>query len=317
MKKVLTILCMLTFLSMSTVSFARPKYSANVPKSAMTPDVIKTKMLGTLEFFDGSPTDETVKKVYDNLDFLRGVETFLNGIPAASIYALLEGFKDAGVGPYTIAITENLLDARSLFLTPNSTTMYMSVEINVKDEPFVMEVPPMVLGPVDDAFFRWVTDIGITGPDQGRGGRYLFVGPDYDGEIPDGYHVIHSPTYRNFLLMRAFVKDGDLAATAKAVKSVFRAYPLSKVNNPPKQKFVNISGKKFNTVHSNDFSFFEELNAVVQYEPADAFNPELVGLFASIGIKKGQPFKPDARMKKILTEAVAIGNATGDFELVK
>jgi len=49
---------------------------------------------------------------------------------------------------------------------------------------------------------------------------------------------------------------------------------------------------------------------VIQYEPADAFNPELVGLFASIGIKKGQPFEPDARMKKILKDAAAIGNAS-------
>ncbi len=49
---------------------------------------------------------------------------------------------------------------------------------------------------------------------------------------------------------------------------------------------------------------------MIQKEPADAFNPELTGLFAAIGIKKGTPFAPDARMKKILTEAVAVGNAT-------
>jgi len=87
-------------------------------------------------------------------------------------------------------------------------------------------------------------------------------------------------------------------------------YPLSPVANPPEQRFVNVSGKQFNTVHATDFHFYEELNAVIQYEPADSFNPELVGLFASIGIKKGEPFAPDARMKKILTEAAAIGNAS-------
>jgi hypothetical protein len=155
-----------------------------------------------------------------------------------------------------------------------------------------------------------VTDIGATGPDQGKGGKYLFVHRDYKGEIPDGYFVAKSTTYRNLLFFRAFVKEGDLAGTAKAMKAKFYMYPLSQATDPPKQRFVNLSGKKINTVHANNFKFYEELNAVVQYEPADAFDPELVGLFASIGIKKGQPFNPDQRMKKILTESVAVGNAT-------
>jgi len=87
-------------------------------------------------------------------------------------------------------------------------------------------------------------------------------------------------------------------------------YPLKEAANPREPHFVDLSGLQYNTVHANDFSFYEELNAVVQSEPADAFNPELVGLWASIGIKKGKPFAPDERMKQILTEAVAVGNAT-------
>jgi hypothetical protein len=74
--------------------------------------------------------------------------------------------------------------------------------------------------------------------------------------------------------------------------------------------FVNTSGKQFNTIHANDFHFYEELNAVVQNEPTEFVDPETVGLFAAIGIKKGIPFAPDARMKAILTDAVAAGNAT-------
>jgi len=62
-------------------------------------------------------------------------------------------------------------------------------------------------------------------------------------------------------------------------------------------RFVNISGKQFNTVHANDFHFYEELNAVVQHEPADFLDPEVAGLFAAIGIQKGRAFAPDARMK--------------------
>jgi len=287
-----------------------PKYKANVPESVLTPDKVHTELLGDLEFFDGMPSKETVKKTYDFLDFSRGVETFLTGIPAASVYALLEGLKEVGLAPGDLGIFEELVDARSLFLTANSTTVYGVTEVNVKDGPVVAEVPEGVLGPVDDAFFRWVTDVGLTGPDQGKGGKYLFVHRDYNGPIPEGYFVARTPTYRNLFFFRAFVKGDDLAATVGPLKARFRMYPLAQAASPPQQKFVNVSGKQFNTVHANDFKFFEELNAVVQYEPADAFDPELAGVFASIGIKKGQPFNPDARMTKILTEAVAVGNAT-------
>ena len=165
------------------------------------------------------------------------------------------------------------------------------LEADVKDGPVVLEVPPGVLGPVDDAYFRFVTDMGVTGPDKGKGGRYLLLHSDYDGEIPDGYFVARTPTYRNLVFFRALAKDGDFQGTAAAVKSRARSYPLSMAENPPEQRFVNLSGMKMNTIHANDFHFFEELNAVIQYEPADAFDPEIIGVFASIGIKKGSAFR--------------------------
>ena len=130
-----------------------PKYSAEVPPYITTPDTVQTR-IGTLKFFDGLPDPETVQKVYDNLDFVRGVEAFLSGIPAASVYAACEGMSQAGVKRNEgIGITEDLMDARSLFLTPNSTTVYVIMCLDLKDGPIVAEVPPGVLGPVDDAYF--------------------------------------------------------------------------------------------------------------------------------------------------------------------
>jgi len=288
----------------------KPEYWADVPEFLLTPDNVETELLGDLRFFDEKPDEATVKKTYDFLDLSRGVEAFLNGMPAASIYAFLEGLKQAGLEPGDLGITEGLLDARGLWLTAQSTTPYAVAEIDLKNGPVVVEIPGPVLGTLDDAFFRFVSDVGLTGPDQGKGGKYLFIGPDYDGVIPEGFFVAKSKTYRHWLLMRVFVKDGDVKESTKALRDGFRIYPLALANNPPKQKVYDLSGKRFNTIHANDEHFYEELNAVIQYEPADAFNPELVGLFASIGIKKGQPFAPDARMKKILKEAAAIGNAT-------
>lgn len=307
----LSIVTIVAILSgLNSITFAQqPKFSANVPQSILTPNRSKTKALGNLSFFDGLPSDDTVQKTYDYLDTARGVDAFLNGMPAASIYAFVKGMQQAGMGTYSMGIHEGLIDARSLWLTPNTTTIYCVAEINVKDGPTVMEVPPGVLGPVDDAYFRWVTDIGQTGPDKGAGGKYLFVPPGYKGEIPKGYFVAHTKTYRNWLLMRAFVVNGDMPKAVSNVKAGWRLYPLAEAKKPRAPHFVNLTGVQYNTIHANDFHFFEELNDVVQYEPADAFDPEIVGQFAAIGIKKGKPFSPDARMKKLLTESATLGNA--------
>jgi hypothetical protein len=301
----------LSLVAMVAEAQTPPKYSAQVPPYITTPDTVETR-IGTLKFIDGQPDSETVKKAYDNLDYVRGVEAFLSGMPAASVYALCEGISGAGVKRNSgIGIMENLMDARSVFLTGNSTTVYVLMCLDLKDGPVVAEVPPGVLGPADDAFFRWVTDVGLTGPDKGKGGKYLFVPPGYTGKLPStGYFVAKSSTYSNLIFYRAFVKDDNIAAASNGVRAKARIYPLSAASSPPQQAFVNLSGKQFNTVHANTFHFYEEINEVIQHEPGDAFDPEIVGLFASIGIKKGKPFAPDARMKGILTDAVAVANAT-------
>ena len=297
------------FVPLTWAQDAQPKYKADLPASILTPDKVETELLGPLEFTDGMPTKATVEKTFDFLDVSRGAEAFLSGMPATSLYAAMEGFQKAGMEPGTLGLTEELMDAKSLFLTPNTTTVYGIVEIDVKNGPIVMVIPPGVLGPMQDAMFRYLSDVGLVGPDKGKGGKYLIVHRSYKGNLPEGYFVVKTPTYRNLVFFRAFVTGRDLAGASRGVKEKFRLYPLAQAGNPPPQKFVNLSGKQFNTIHANDYHFFEELNAVVQNEPADTFEPQLTGTFASIGIKKGQPFAPDARMKTLLTEAVAIGNA--------
>lgn len=288
---------------------ATPTYKADVPAEIVTPDTVQTG-IGDLTFQDGAPSPDTVSMIYDYLDRARGMEAFLAGMPAASVHAACKGLASVGIeANRALGITEDLMDARSLFLTPNTTTVYAFTCLDLSVGPIVFEVPPEVLGPVDDAYFRFVTDLGLTGPDQGKGGKYLFVPPGFTGTLPDeGYFVVHSPTYGNIAFFRGFVKDGDVKATVADLKTA-RIYPLAEAENPPEIKFVNTSGLKFNTVHANNDEFFEELDEVVQKEPADFVSAETAGLFAAIGIKKGQPFAPDARMSALLTEGVALGNA--------
>ncbi|HTU03260.1 MAG TPA: DUF1254 domain-containing protein [Candidatus Sulfotelmatobacter sp.] len=287
-----------------------PKYAPDVPAKITTPDTVETR-IGTLHFKDGAPDPATVQLAFDQLDFGRGIDAFLSGMPATSVYAIARGLEEAGVKPNQgIGITEQLMDARSLFLTPNTTTVYVLMSLNLRDEPMAVRVPPRALGPVDDADFRWVVDVGLTGPDKGAGGDYLFVPPGYKGAVPaQGYFVSKPRTNRLLIFYRVFVEKGDLAAATASVKAKAAVFPLSQAAKPPATTFVNLSGVKFNTISANDFSFYDELNGVVQNEPADWVDADTVGLYAAIGIRKGQPFAPDARMKKILTEAVGVGNA--------
>ncbi len=285
------------------------KMTTPIPPQITTPDEVETR-LGTLKFFDGFPDEQTVEKVMDNLDFSRGVQAFLSGMPGASLVGMRTGFQKLGVINGTIMIMESLLDSKSLFLTGNTDSVYFSAWLNLKEGPLVLEAPPKVLAFLDDFWFQYVIDIGNAGPDKGQGGKYLVLPPDYKGEVPDGYFVARSRTYNLWLMGRGFKVDGDIRPGVESIRKNLRIYPLAQAKNPPETKFINSSGVELNTIHGNDLSYFEELNEVVQEEPSEALDPERLGLFASIGIEKGKPFAPDARMKKILTEAAAVGNAT-------
>jgi hypothetical protein len=266
--------------------------------------------LGTLNFFDGFPDEATIAKVYDNLDFQRGVQAFLTGVPGASQVAIRNGIRSFGPDNKTVVLFESLMDSKSLFLTANTESVYAWAWLNLKDGPMVIETPPNVLGVIDDFWFRNVIDFGNVGPDKGKGGKFLILPPGYKGEIPKGYIVARSPTFNNLLFWRGFLVDGSSKPAADSIKKTFRVYPLGQAANAPKMTFVNGSGKEMNTVHANNFAFYEEINQVVQEEPSDAMDSETLGALASIGIEKGKPFEPDARMKNILTDAAAVGNAT-------
>jgi hypothetical protein len=283
--------------------------TTDIPASITTPDRVETR-LGTLEFFDGFPTRETVELVYDNLDFLRGVETFLTAMPAASIHAIREGFRDVGVSRNGIIIsTEDLMDAHSLFLTPNTESVYIMTVLDLSDGPVVVESPPNTLGMVNDFFFRYVSDMGNAGPDRGQGGKYLYLPPDWEGEEPEGFFTYRSPTYMNIMFWRGFLVEGDPGPAIESAKETLKVYPLGRKADAAPMAFYNVSGKSYNTIHSNDTEFYSELKAVIDTEPASAFSPEILGLLASIGIEKGKALSPDSRLQDILEEAVAVGNA--------
>jgi hypothetical protein len=307
---------------------ANAQAASAIPPSITTPDRVNSR-LGTLEFKDGAPSKATIDKMYDQIDFTHAYNVFMNSLDGVSIATLRKGMQSVGVKDNEVIVFSDLMDSKSLFLTANADTVYAIGILDLTKGPMVLDVPPRFLGAIDDQWFRWVSDLGLPGPDRGVGGKYLIVPPGYEGELPQGYFVARSRTNYVAWFGRSFLENkSDPKPAAETIRKFTNVYPyeaggvgtpiaeflagkarLGRITPPPPTKFHEGSGKVMNTVPPNDWSFYETLNEIVQQEPATSLDPELMGSMAAIGIVKGKPFNPDARMRKIMTEALAVANA--------
>lgn len=285
------------------------RMSTPVPDGIATPDTLQTS-LGTLTSFDGVPDAATTQKVYDRLDLNRATEAFLNCQPIASMQAMKRGLLKHGPANTTAVLFEELMDSKALWLTPNTTSVYMASWLELGDEPMVIETPPAVLGFINNAWFKYVVDFGNAGPDKGQGGKFLIVPPGYEGDLPEGYYVARTATHGNWVIWRGFQVEGSPKPAVEQTKKLFKMYPLSQRDSPPAMTFVNVSGQSDCTIHRLDYAYWGEVNATIQSEPIEGLDADTRGLLACLGIRKGQEFAPDARMKRILTDGAAIGSVT-------
>ena len=290
--------------------------TAGLPASITTPDTVQTR-LGTLEFDDGAPSPDTAERLYDNLDFMRGVEAFLSSYQGASMQAIRGGFLSAGVEDNQVLLFPELMDSASLFLTPNSDTVYFWSFVDLTHGPMMIDVPMMpegsgVLGTIDDMWFRWVTDLGLPGPDRGEGGKYLLVGPSHEGPLPDsGFHVSHVRTTRACLIGRAFMVDNDPTPAVAALRAGFRITPTrpegraqrwraswrARRRSPaqprqPRRRSSTSCIWDINTIAPNDFSYWETIDELVQHEPAGAGDPRFWVCSTPSGSAKDRRSRP-------------------------
>lgn len=304
--------------------------STETVKSLSAPAAVDTRA-GKLEFRDGVPTEETAQKVYDTLDFTRALNVYNNSFRGASALALVKGFQEIGAKPGDVVIFSELMDSASLFLTANADTVYYMTGLDLSKGPVVIEQPSGGIGTINDMWFSWIIDIGAPGPDRGLGGKYLIVGPDYKGPLPEGgYFVARSKTNFALYASRANLVGNDPKPAVENIKRSMKVYPYQpgsfgssiaqaldgsvRIAGEPKipeTTFIEATGRSFNTIPPSDYGFFELINENVQNEPATSYDVELAGQLAAIGIVHGKPFQPDERMKKILSEAAAVGQATG------
>lgn len=270
--------------------------------------------LGKLNFENGFPTEETTRKLFDEMDYQRAVQAYLWAYPAVSFESIRVATKrDIGADLGDMIIADNFADAKGVWLTANDTTIYAYVNVDLgKSGPLVVEIPPgAIVGMIEDFWQRSIADVGLPGPDGANGGKFLLLPPGYKGDIPKtGYHVLQGTMNNYSPMVRGIIVNGDKDGAVANVKRV-KVYPLSESGNPKPNKFVSMSGKIMDATPQKGMAFWQLLSAFINNNPVEARDLFYLGMLKPLGIEKGKPFQPDARQRAILEEAAKMGDAMG------
>ena len=264
--------------------------------------------LANLPFPNAQPTQESADILHEELAFQRAVQSYLWALPAMNMYAMREGQRNSfGDDSNILMIAKDRIDHNFTYTTGNPDVIYAFAWLDLKKEgPMVLDMPPKLQGLLDDMWHRPITDIGAAGPDKNKGGKYLVVPSDYNGDIPEGYFVVKSRTHGVFIFLRAFLNDGKTDQGVTLLEQS-KIYPLAKAKNPPKMKFPNLSGVPIEGDYPRDLEYFKRLADFINYETVDREDFAMRGMLAGIGIIKGKPFNPDRKMKALLDKAGQTG----------
>lgn len=257
-------------------------------------------------FERGYPTPQTTHDARSAADFQRAIVAYRFWYPAVSAEGIFNGNRELGIKDGE-ARGIAAAGPRMIGFTLNSDTPYGSGVLDVSKGPVVIEVPPgPFIGLVNDHYQGWVLDMGLPGPDAGKGGKHLVLPPDYSGEVPNGYHAARSKSYKNLLAVRALPAGGDVGKALEALREI-KVHPLGSDTN---LAVVDTTKDKMDASSlrwEDNFQFWEKLKAIVDAEPAVPSFLPMYGLLAELGIEKGKPFTPDTRMKDILTRTAEEG----------
>jgi hypothetical protein len=273
--------------------------------------------LANAPFEENRPTKESAQMLRDELLFQRATQTYLWALPLLNTLGMQNGSEKVfGKGYNVLPIFKDRLDAKTLITTPNSDVIYALSYVDLgKDGPLVLEAPPGLQGilldfwqrpiPVDGG--KFFGDVGLPGPDAGKGGKMLILPPGYTGQVPEGYYVYRSGTNNVFVFLRAFYQDPRNLTPAVTLMEQTKIYPLNGQATAKPMQYPNASGVSANMLPPSDGSAFDQLKQLVDSENANFAESDSLGMLAAIGIIKGQPFKPDASTREILDRAAKTG----------
>ncbi|KAF2338653.1 DUF1254 domain-containing protein [Flavobacterium tistrianum] len=250
--------------------------------------------------------------IREQMIYQRGIEAAIWGIPVVNYQLMLDEATKIKGNYNQIVIWPKLLDWKNQTLTPNPDVIYLMPFFNTKEVgPIVLEIPPADTGVFNGSVMnKWqaaIEDIGPGGVDKGKGGKYLFLPPNYDkSKIPAGYIALQSDTYTGYALIRSVLKSGSKADVDAAIAygKRIKLYPLSQAANNPATTFVDASNGVYDSKITYNINFYKKLNETVQNEPILERDRAMIDPLKTIGIEIGKPFNPDARTKEILEIAV-------------
>ena len=271
--------------------------------------------LANLSFKNDYPTKEATRTLDEELYFQRAVQTYLWALPAVNMYAMKEGqAKTFGEGYNVLAIFEKRLKANTLITTPNSDVIYGIGFLNLgKNGPMVIEAPPMLQALIDDFWHRpiegpeiagvkYYADIGLPGPDQGKGGKYLILPPGYEDPVDEEkYFVYRCRTNGVFVFLRGFFDNPNNLQPAVENMKKIKIYPLKGDAKP--MVFPHASDIEADYLFPRDASYFAMLDRFIQNDVVDDVDPYMHGMMSAIGIEKGKAFAPTKRQQDLLNSA--------------
>ena len=269
--------------------------------------------LSDLPFAENRPTPETAQTLRDELLFQRATQTYLWAMPLVNTLGMKVGSEKVfGAGYNVLPVWKKRLDAKTLVTTPNSDVIYAMGYVDLgKDGPLVFEAPPNLQGILLDVWQRPIPvdggqffgDVGLPGPDAGKGGKFLLLPPGFTGPVPEDCFVYRSPTNTVFVFLRAFYQDPKNLTPAVTLIEQSRIYPLNGKEAARPMQFPDASGVPVDMLPIRDGTAFDELKNLVECEGTSLADFDSLGMLASIGIAKGRPFKPAAKTRKILDHA--------------
>jgi hypothetical protein len=264
--------------------------------------------IGPIQLQNGYPSDASVRKLYDELDFQRAAQAYVWATPLVSYEALrVANKRDWGVDFNDVSIIDTYTTPATKVLTGNDTTIYAGILFDLgRDGPVVIDSPVGVYGVIDDSWQRPIVEVGPFGPDQGKGGKFLLLPPGHAGAVPDGYLPAASKTNRGIYVGRAFVKDGDVKAAVDTLARI-KVYPLSQANMLPETRIVRSAGRPMDSIAPRGFDYWRLVADAINAEPVEERDRFFHAMLKPLGIEKGKSFQPDARQTQILTEAAAVG----------
>jgi len=265
--------------------------------------------IGSLGFEGGYPTEESLVRLYDELDFQRAVQTYLWAIPLVSFAQWQEAYETVfGQQDGDLVLTTSFRDKLGL-LTANDTTPYVIGFLNLqRTGPLVIDYPKgQTAGGILDFWQRPITDMGLTGPDRGAGGKYLVIPPGQDvPQDSESYRIVQSPTINLFHAFRVLTTDPQ---EAEALTASYQAYSYAQRDNPRKTRIIPAAGKPWSGWPASSMDYWRLLAKMLNEEPVHERDRMMVAMLKPLGIEKGKPFQPDARQQKILGQAAIVGEA--------